>query len=455
MFTIDETIIAQSSAHGCGVRGILRISGPLCVEACNAVFVPQFEIPDVPRAFKGNVIPWEPQRKVPCTLFYWPSGRGYTGQATVELHMPGSEPVLQAVMRKILALQSSDIRLANPGEFTLRAFLSGRIDLTQAEAVLGVIDAVDSKYLEVALAQLAGGIATPLNRTRENLLEILAHLEAGFDFADEDIEFISSDQLRLSIDDSIMEIEKLLEQISNRTQTGETPKVVLFGKPNTGKSSLYNKLIGESKKNNVAAIVSEIAGTTRDYLETPLTFGNVSFVLVDTAGWNLDLNSESDRPDLTAQKFTETTGLSADVLLHCCENEYPEDVLPIKPNDGIPVLEIITKCDDTTQQSNEKVIRTSARTGVGIELLKDRILKTLLQGVGCPDVVPATALRCGDSLLKTKECLISAKILLDQTDEFLVASELRTALDHLGQIVGAVHTDDILDRIFSKFCLGK
>ena len=455
MFTIDETIIAQSSAHGIGLRGILRISGPKCVEAVMSVFVPQFDVPDVPRAFKGNVIPWEPQRAVPCTLFYWPSGRGYTGQTSIELHLSGCEPVLQAVMRKILASQQSGIRLAKPGEFTLRAFLSGRIDLTQAEAVLGVIDAADSRPLEIALAQLAGGVATPLNRIRENLLEILAHLEAGFDFADEDIEFISSDELRLRIDDSITQIENLLKQISNRSQTGETPKIVLFGKPNTGKSSLYNKLIGENEKNNVTAIVSDIAGTTRDYLETPLTFGNVSFVLVDTAGWNPELDTNSDRPDLTAQKFTQSTGQSADVLLHCRENMDSESVLPIKPDCEIPVLEIITKCDDTTEQSDDKAIRTSTRTGFGIGLLKDRIREILLQGVGYPDVVPATALRCSDSLSKANECLISAKSLLNQTDEFLVASELRAALDHLGQIVGAVHTDDILDRIFSKFCLGK
>ena len=182
MFSLDETIIARATPYGSGTRGILRLSGDDSVRVLRNIFHSKKEICDKNgrRIFSGDLMPWETQQRfVPCDLYVWPSGYGYTGQLSVELHLWGSEPILDAVQRRILQSKQGTVRLAERGEFTLRAFLAGRLDLTQAEAVLGVIDAVDSKNLRVALDQLAGGIGHPLHRTQDDLLDTLSHLEIG------------------------------------------------------------------------------------------------------------------------------------------------------------------------------------------------------------------------------------------------------------------------------------
>jgi len=228
-FDIEDTIVAIASAPGDGLRGIIRVSGPQTLQC----LAPIFSSPDIDsisdckstNAFSGE-LELDQQSKLPGELLVWPTKKSYTRQPTAEFHTIGCKPLLQSALSKICA---SGARLANPGEFTLRAFLSGRIDMTQAEAVLAVIDANGTDQMNVALRQLAGGLAGPLGDIRDRLISILAELEAGLDFVEEDIEFISQQELSRQLSDSSAALQKIIEQISNRDSATETIKVVLYG----------------------------------------------------------------------------------------------------------------------------------------------------------------------------------------------------------------------------------
>jgi len=223
---------------------------------------------------------------LPCDAYVWRDGQSYTGQPIVEVHTIGSPPLLQIVLR---ALCATGARLAGPGEFTLRAFLAGRIDLTQAEAVLAVIDAHDPQDLNVALGQLAGGLARPLHRLREALLDLLAHVEAGFDFADEELPFIEREELDRQLGAANDEVAAIVRQLALRGEPIDMARAVLVGRPNAGKSSLFNALAGDH-----AALVSEHPGTTRDYLVAELDLDGLKCRLIDTAG--LTVHSPAKSP---------------------------------------------------------------------------------------------------------------------------------------------------------------
>ena len=225
-----------------GPRGIVRLSGPglrTCLEGCFRP-APFISLPSIARPTAVPGLCWLAgiAAPLPGELYLWPGRRSYTGQPVAEIHTLGSPPLLEALLRTVCAPH----RVAEPGEFTLRAFLAGRIDLTQAEAVLGVIDAADGRQLHVALAQLAGGLARPLHRLRDRLLELLAQLEAGLDFAEEELPLVAPGELAGQLDEAAAAIAALLGQMTARQETADLVRVVLAGPPNSGKSSLFNAL---------------------------------------------------------------------------------------------------------------------------------------------------------------------------------------------------------------------
>ncbi len=226
---------------------------------------------------------------LPADLFLWPQGRSYTRQLLAEIHTFGSPPLVDEILQ---SLCRNGARLAQPGEFTLRAFLAGRIDLTQAEAVLGVIDAADRNQLQAALAQLAGGLARPLGQLRSDLLDLLADLEAGLDFVEDDIRFVTPDELNRRLAAAAETIDQIGAQLTGRDAATARPRVALIGYPNVGKSSLFNALVG-----NAAALVSTQAGTTRDYLSATIDACGMSIELIDTAGILGDRSNGSDPRD--------------------------------------------------------------------------------------------------------------------------------------------------------------
>lgn len=470
MYPLDDTIAAIASPAGGAARGIIRLSGPNAVECLVGLFQPEDGRPEASRRFPsatpGRLRLPGLHSPLPCEVFLWcgpqPYGshadngaarpvqrvRSYTGQPVVEVHTLGSPPLLQMLLR---SLCDAGARLAEPGEFTLRAFLAGRIDLGQAEAVLGVIDAAGPAELQVALTQLAGGLARPLHRLRNTLLDLLAHLEAGFDFADEELSFITLDTLQQRLADAEAQLAAVERQMASRNDVASAPRAVLAGRPNSGKSSLWNALVGES-----AALVSDRPGTTRDYLTAELDLNGVRCQLVDTAGI-ADAAQACRDADLTAQHAASRQRETAEIELLCVDSTCWPDDLPADqaPDDGRPRLIVLTKCDLTAAPDDaENTVRTSSKTGEGIAVLRAKLREKVI-AAATTRTLAATAARCGESLRAAAQSLSRARAVAAAGQEELTAAELRIALNHLGRVTGAVYTDDVLDRVFSHFCVGK
>ncbi len=469
MHAPDETIVAIASPPGGGARGIVRLSGPdlrSCLEQC---FRPDPFIPlaslSGPTAVPGFLWLAGFASPLPGTLYLWPGKRSYTGQPVAEVHTFGSPPLLEAV---VLAACAGGARPAEPGEFTLRAFLAGRIDLTQAEAVLGVIDATGAAELDAALEQLAGGLAGPLRRLREDLLELLAHLEAGFDFADEDLPFITAPELLRRLNNTAAQVDRLVERLAFRGETAALARVVLIGRPNTGKSSLFNALVGRDPQAGTPAIVSDQPGTTRDYLTAELDLDGLKCQLIDTAGLD-DRPPEGDAATVErgAQDMAHEQLRTAHVRVSCLEAGSGDQEVPsgdygvanTELDGGLNQIVVLTKCDRAKfpLPPAGPILETSAVTGLGIRKLREALRAAVLRAAGPQtDVVVGTAVRCGESLRLAAASLDRAREAVRAgLGEELIAAEVRVALGELGKVAGAVYTEDVLDRIFSRFCIGK
>ncbi|NLX96959.1 MAG: tRNA modification GTPase [Rhodopirellula sp.] len=459
-----DSIAAVASPSGGAARGVLRLSGPGVIERIGRHFradsgedLSRFLFPTV----LAGRLAVSPGILLPCDLYLWPTARSYTGQPAAEFHTLGSRPLLDAALGMFLA---AGFRLAEPGEFTMRAFLAGRLDLTQAEAVLGVIEAGDARQLDTALAQLAGGLAGPLHELRDRLLDLLAHLEAGFDFADEDLPFITQDEISSRLSEAAERVSRLARQMESRAETWEPIRVALVGRPNVGKSSLFNALTGKA-----GALVFDQPGTTRDYLSAHLNLADVRCLLTDTAGIEVAFDAEAQELSAAAQAASREQARQAHVRLLCLDGTRPLDLAErtLLEDADSRTLIVLTKCDLPAREQGAgsregraargPVSRTSSRTGEGIAALKSRLRAAVLAaGVADGDVVAGTAVRCHGSLGVAAECLRRAlDIAQVGSAEELVAADVRVALEELGKVVGTVYTEDILDRIFSRFCIGK
>ncbi|HUG90240.1 MAG TPA: GTPase [Planctomycetaceae bacterium] len=486
----DNTIAALASAAGPGARGIVRISGPAARDALDGLFEPdnserwrssrlairhtgwfRTRTPgDGSRLTGGgdwrrshgrsHPSPLTPHVPLPVAVYLWPTPRSFTGQPAAEIHTAGSPPLLEAVLT---ALYARGVRPARPGEFTLRAFLAGRIDLLQAEAVLGVIDAHEHRELELALRQLAGGLSGRIAAVRNDLLNLLADLEAGLDFVDEDIEFVGRMEVIDRLTAAGETIASLLQQATARMQSTGRRRVVLAGLPNAGKSTLFNALAGRE-----AALVSDVQGTTRDYLTAELDWNGTAVELVDTAGW--DAGTAGLMPQAQALRGGQLE--QADLVLFCTPadadeaDRAAESLFSAELRDRRGrVLTIVTKCDlieraqagSGVRAETCPTIAVSARTRAGLnELVAAAVSRLAETHRGGRQLLGMTAARSRESLEAARSALDRARdaAAMGAGDE-LVSLEVRSALDDLGRVVGTIYTDDLLDRIFSRFCVGK
>lgn len=478
----DDTICAIASGAGAGKRGIVRLSGPMAIDIANQIsrssaksHSAEATWPTDKRAAailykQGEVFLGERLGWLEAESYWWHTHRSYTGQASVEFHLLGSLPLLESLLEQCC---SRGARIAQPGEFTLRAFLAGRMDLSQAEAVLGVINARGEFELQRALDQLAGGLAKPVAKLRADLINALAHLEAGLDFVDEDIEFISAAELRSLLTAALMQVRGLLQQLEARHVSYGTPKVVLVGRPNAGKSSLFNSLLEGS-----TAIVSDQRGTTRDYVVSPMRCGTVDLELVDTAGLDDALDSEID---VESQARTKSQIEEATFLIHMMDAtgdlaaewafflastqtiEASHKFLVVNKIDVVPDDRLgtwksyLATTDKQLEFSSCHFISTY--DGAGVEVLRQELENRLSTFTNSESMgmLPTTAHRCRDSLQRCEAALQGALDMIGtkMIGEELIAAEIRLAMEELGWIAGEVYTDDLLDRIFSQFCIGK
>jgi tRNA modification GTPase len=460
----QDTIVAIASAAGPAARGTVRVAGPAAILCVSQLW--RSANRESPAELKrstmltGSLDLSAPLGLVPCHLYCCPNERSYARQPTVEIHTVGSPPVLQGVLS---AICRAGARAAGPGEFTLRAFLAGRLDLTQAEAVLGVIDATDRRELDVALGQLAGGLAAPLTALRHNMLELLAHLEAGLDFVEEDIEFISAAELRSQLSAAAAQVADIEQRATTRTVTREAVRATLVGSPNVGKSRLFNALLARS-----ASIVSPTPGATRDYVVGELTLEGACIELVDTAGaTQLDtMSHDCAQPivETAAQAATAEQRSLARIEMLCLDatrtpNDWERAALAAQPTVATRVI-VITKIDGPRRlEAIAGAVETSSATGAGLDALRARLRAAALadQTASADNpLVAATAARCRESLRGAAAALSRATDLVGgPSAEELIAAEVRVALDEIGQVTGAVYTEDVLDRVFSRFCIGK
>jgi tRNA modification GTPase len=437
----DDTIAAISSAAGPAARMIVRISGCAALSVAASLEISPSDGPSARREilrFSGI--------SCPAWVYQFISPRSYTGEDLVELHIPGN-PLLARMLLDWLVARGA--RQAEPGEFTARAYFHGKLDLLQAEGVAATISAQSDQQLAVARQLMAGELANRLRPAMEMLAESLALVEAGIDFSEERMEFISSAQIAGRIETVLDLLQTLVSQSRQFEKLTHEPSIVLAGRPNAGKSTLTNALAGKSR-----SIVSPQPGTTRDALSVEITLPHGIARLIDVAGIESSAQTSAPSPqreiDRQMRDLAQRTIEQTDILLLVRDAfDSRSEISLSRP----PDLRVFTKIDLFHPSAlPEKSVAVSAKTGENMESLRN-LLDAIAFGSDSAGATLALTSRHLQSLAEAISALAHARTVLDSLE--LLAAELRAALDSLGRILGIVSPDDILGLIFSKFCIGK
>lgn len=475
----SETIVAVSSPPGSSARAIVRLSGPEAIVCAEKLFVSQAKS-QKPKAkieadwhiTLGSLTVPAFVAPVPCMLMMMRGPRSYTREDVVEFHVPGSPPVVSGVLEAVLA---SGARLARPGEFTERAYLSGRIDLAQAEAVMKLIHAAGEDESRLALGELTGALSKRVAAVAEQLTEALTQVELAIDFSEEDLVPAGEDKIAREVSCALGEVEGLRRSEGAAVAFSERARIAVVGRANAGKSSLFNRLVGRA-----AAIVTPVPGTTRDVLEEETDIEGARVLLVDTAGERPKAEGERPKaepdPDEEALVRARSERERADLLLLVIDGSEPLSAVDAEfldavsanpkskiqnPKSSPACLLVLNKSDLPAAEKTERpdisgrghVVEVSCLTGAGLDALRAEIREALLgRGVRRPAQRFLLTLRQLDSLRLAAECLARAR---DASGLELIADDLRGAINHLRSLTRPLAAADLLDRIFSRFCIGK
>lgn len=447
------TIVAPATAPG-GAIALVRLSGPQAIALTESVFSkPLADAPGYTLHF-GTISDGDRVLdEVLVSVFRAP--RSYTGEEMVEISCHGSSYITHEILSLLTRRGATP---AAAGEFTQRAFLNGKLDLSQAEAVADLIASESGAAHRIALSQMRGGYAVELAGLRDKLLHITSLLELELDFSEEDVEFADRDELQQLLHAILTRCRTLAGSFRTGNALKNGVPVAIAGAPNAGKSTLLNRLVGEER-----AIVSEIAGTTRDFIEESIVLEGIRFRFIDTAGLR---HTENEIEALGIERAKDRIRRAAVVLFLVAEPQTPSEVSATIDSLGLSddqrLLLLLNKQDrwDTTslaEQLKERwpIVSLSARSGKGIETLQ-RLLVGSVGEVPADDTLIVSNIRHYDALLQASEALERATAgLANALPSDLVSEEIRQVLHHLGTITGEITTDDILGHIFSKFCIGK
>ena len=457
MLDTESTIVAPATAMG-GAVMVVRLSGSRAIEIADRMFRGRKPLSDAEgyTLHYGTIVGGEGEVVDDVVVALFRAPRSFTGEDTVEITLHGSQYITSRVLH--LAIEHG-ARMATAGEFTRRAFLAGKMDLSRAEAVADVIASDSAWSHRVATTQMRGGYSARLATLRDRLLHLCSLLELELDFSEEDVEFADRKMLRSIIDEVSHEIESLTSSFSLGNALKEGVAVAIVGEPNVGKSTLLNALVEDDR-----AMVSEIAGTTRDTVEATAVIDGIRFRFIDTAG----LRTTDDRLESMGIERTRRAMSEAHVILHLAAADNPrfEPVSPAASQRYIRVINKIDKLPTTpdattstptnTERDAATLLHISARHGLGIEMLRSVLRSTVdTASIDAGDVVVSN-MRHYAALRSAYDSLRSAMTSMERNlPADLLSEELRQTLHHLGEITGEITSDDILHSIFSKFCIGK
>lgn len=439
--TESDTIAAVATAPGEAAIALIRLSGPEAVAIVDRHFSSLLATATPRRALFGRIVSnGETIDEVLVTAFHAPAS--YTGEDLVEVSCHGGPVVTRRLLQLFL---ESGARAAGPGEFTQRAFLNGKMDLTQAEAVMDLISAHSELAARAASRQLEGSLGTEIGELRESLLDLVAHVEATIDFPEEGIAPDAREALLGRLEEISSEIARLLGTAETGRILREGVRLVLAGAPNAGKSSLLNRLVGYDR-----AIVTEIAGTTRDTIDEFISLRGVPFRIIDTAG----LREVEDLVESAGIARARAAVTDADLVIHLIDAESPTPgEATLRPDE----IRVLNKIDLARTASVPADARISCTTGEGLEALVELLLeRSHSAGLGEASSLSTVNARHRTCLQRAQQGLHAAtRLLREDAEPEFVAIDLHAALDAIGEIVGDADSEEILGRIFSTFCIGK
>jgi tRNA modification GTPase len=448
----NETIVAISTPPGRGGIGIVRFSGPLAVPIANSMLVLRNPLAHAQARFAEIPDPETKAKLDEAIVTYFAGPNSYTGEDLVEVAAHGSPVVLELLVRQALR---QGARLARPGEFTERAFLSGRIDLTQAEAVRDLIESQTLYQARVAAGQMGGSISRRIRPAKQALVDLIAVLEAGIDFAEDDVDVTPDAEIIKRIQAVTAALEDLERTFARGRIVHSGLTLAIVGRPNVGKSSLFNRLVERER-----AIVTAMPGTTRDLVTETVSLGGIPLQLIDTAGLREAVN---EAESIGIQKSREALA-DADVVLVVLETGVPvreDESALIASLEGRRALVARNKSDlgfagEILPEPALPIVNTSAITGEGIEQLREKLLKMISNPAGESESGMLTTIRHHEAVTAALTAVAKAvKAVNQKTPHEMLLLDLYAALRQLDSLTGETTADDILNRIFSTFCIGK